>query len=88
MCPAGGHEIDGLDGAQGNNPRVAARVTDNTNGTNGQEHGECLADFVVPIRAMQLFHKNGISTAQDVAVLFLYFTEHANAEAGARKWRR
>ena len=86
MRQTGGHKIDGLYCAQGNYPRVAARVTDNTNRTNGQEHSKRLAHLVIPIRAMQLFHKDGISTAQDVAVLFFHLAEHANAETWSGEW--
>ena len=50
------------------------------NGTYWQEDGERLADFVVQIRFTQFFNEDGVSTAQQVTILF-HFSQNTNAKA-------
>ena len=59
MGPAGGHEVDGLDGAQRDNVVVAALVAHDAYGFDGEEDGEGLADLVVPAALAQLLRYNG-----------------------------
>ena len=83
MRPAGRHEVDGLDRAQGNHPGIAARVAHHAHGLHRQEHGEGLTGLVVPAGAVQFFDEDGIGTAQHVAVFLLHFAQNAHAQAGA-----
>ncbi len=39
------------------------------------------ADFVVQVRFTQFFNEDGVSTAQQVTILFLHFTQNTNAKA-------
>ncbi len=81
----GGHEVDGLDGAQRNDPVVLAAITHDADGAHRQEDGERLADLVVEVGLAQLFDEDGVSLAQQVAVLFLHFAKHAHAQARTRE---
>ncbi len=80
-----GHKVDGFHSTQGNNPVVLTAIAHYANRTNRQEHGERLADFIVQVSFVQLFDEDSVRTTQQVAVLFLHFTQHANAETRARE---
>src|SRR5450830_1420183 len=47
--PLGGHEVQGLHGAQGHHPFVGAPVAHHAHRFDGQEDGECLAGGFVPV---------------------------------------
>ena len=68
MC---GHEVDGLDGAQGDDPFVGAGVTDDANGFHRQEDGERLTGLVVPARLAQFVDEDGIGLGQQISKLGL-----------------
>ncbi|VUJ24739.1 Uncharacterised protein [Klebsiella pneumoniae] len=80
-----GHEVDGFHRTQGNHPVVFTAIAHHADGTNRQEHGERLADFVIQVSFVQLFDEDSVRTTQQVAVLFLHFAQHAHAKAGARE---
>ena len=86
MCPVCGHKVDGFDSTQRDNPVILTTIAHYANGTYRQEHSERLADFVVQVRFTQFFNEDGVSTAQQVTVLFLHFTQHTNAKAWSREW--
>ncbi len=83
--PAGGHEVDGLDGAKGDDPLVTAAVADHADRFHRQEDGKGLAGLVVPVGVVQFLDEDGVGFAQDVGVLLLHFAEDAHAEAGPRE---
>lgn len=83
--PAGGHEVDGLHGAQRDHPLVAAAVADHAHGLHRQEDGEGLAGLVVPAGVVQLLDEDGVGLAQDVGVLLLHLAEDAHAQARPRE---
>ena len=83
MRPAGGHEVDGLHGAQGDDVFVAAGVADDTDGFDRQEDGEGQAGFVVEAGGVQFLDEDVVRQTQGVGVFLLYFAEDAHAQAGA-----
>ncbi len=83
MRPAGGHEVDGLDRAQGDDVGVEAVVADHADRAHRQEDGEGLRDLVVEIRAAQLFDEDVVGLAQGLGIVPAYLAEDAHAEAGA-----
>ena len=83
MRPTGGHEVDGLDGAQRHHVFVAAGVSDDADGFDRQEDGEGLAGFVVEAGGVEFLNEDVVRQAQGVGVFFLYFAEDAHAQAGA-----
>ena len=70
MRPAGGHEVDGLDGAQGHHVFVAAGVADDADGFDRQEDGEGLAGFVVEAGGFEFLGEDVVRQAQGVGVFF------------------
>ncbi|MNS70317.1 hypothetical protein D3C72_1036590 [compost metagenome] len=85
MGPVGGHEVDGLDGAQRNDPVIFAAIAHDADGAHRQEDGERLADLVVEVGLAQLFDKDRIGLAQQIAVLFLHFAKDAHAQTRTRE---
>lgn len=83
MRPAGGHEVDGLHGAQRYDVFVAAGVADDADGFDRQEDDEGLAGFVVEAGGVEFLDEDVVRQAQGVGVFFLYFAEDAHAQAGA-----
>jgi len=58
--PAGGHEVDGFDSADGNHVLVATAVAHDADAGDGQIGRKCLADLVVPAEFAQLFDEDGV----------------------------
>ena len=65
--------------------RVAAGVADHAHRTHRQIDGERLAYLVVPVRAPQLFQKDGVGLAQHGQVFAPHLAEHAHRETRAGK---
>ena len=78
--PAGRHEVDGLDGTNGDDPLVTTAIADDADGLDWQEDGERLAGLVVPAEVVQFFDEDGVGFTQDIRVFLLHFTEDAHAQ--------
>ena len=83
MRPAGGHEVDGFDGAEGHHVFVTTGVADDTDGFDREEDGEGLAGFVVEAVGFEFFDEDMVREAQGVGVVLFDFAEDAHAQAGA-----
>src|SRR5690606_1175108 len=82
--PAGGHEVDGFHGAQGDDPGVAAAVADHADRLDRLEDHEGLADLVVPVEVAQFLDEDVVGATQQVGVFLLHLAEDAHAQA--RTW--
>src|SRR5574337_1176486 len=85
MCPAGGHEVDGLHGTQRNHPFVGARITDHADRFHRKEHREGLTGLVVQIGLAQFVDEDRVGACQQLGVFALHFAQDAHAEAGPRE---
>ncbi|KAF0806036.1 cytosine deaminase [Alcanivorax xiamenensis] len=83
MRPAGGHEVDGFDGAQRHHVFVTAGVADDADGFDREEDGEGLAGFVVEAGVEELLDEDVVGEAEGVGVFLFDFAEDAHAQAGA-----
>src|SRR5215469_10735301 len=83
--PVCGHEIHGLDRAQGDHVVVAAPIAHHSNRAYGQKHRECLAHTVVEIVTAQLLDEDGIGTPQELGVLPAHLAEDTHTEPWARE---
>ena len=61
--PAGGHEVDGFHGPQGNNVVVAASVAHDADRLDRQEDGKGLAGLVVEVVPVEFLDKDGVGLA-------------------------
>ena len=84
--PPRGHEIDRLDGAQGDHVVVTAAVPHDPDRPDGQEHRKGLADPVIEIVLPELVDEYVVGELQLLHVVAPQFPEHAHTEPGTREW--
>ena len=81
----GGHEVDGVYGAEGHGVVVGSFVSHNANGTHVGEGGEILADGAVKTDFGDFFAVDGIGILNDTDFFGGYFADDTDTQTRARE---
>src|SRR3954454_20966842 len=80
-----GHEVDRLNGTQGNDVIVTPRITQHADGADWKKDSEGLTRLVILIVLAQLIDEDVVRTTRQVGKLFLDSPEDTPAETRTRE---
>ncbi len=81
--PVGGHEVGGVDAAEGDDVLVGAAVAHDADGSDGEDRGEGLGGGAVEVFGDDFFEEDFVGVAEDGKFFVGDFADAADGEAGA-----